>query len=304
MKFLLLFFDGIGLGADDPSYNPFAQAHLPTLHHILDGQRMHKHAVPIENTHVSFLALDACLGITGMPQSATGQAALLTGLNVPAILGYHYGPKPNPPIVEILRKGNLIQTLVQRKYRVQLLNAYPPSYFSAIESGHRLYSAIPLAMTQAGVYLKTLDDLIAGKALSADFTAIGWRDHLGISETPLISPRQAGERLAELAMQCDFSLFEYWLSDYVGHKQDMNSALALLETLDQVLMGLLSAWDMNHGLILMTSDHGNLEDLNTRHHTYNPVPLLVIGSPRLRKPFCASLNDLTDIAPSILSALP
>ena len=45
---------------------------------------------------VSLLALDAGLGVEGLPQSATGQAVLLTGVNIPAELGYHYGPKPNP----------------------------------------------------------------------------------------------------------------------------------------------------------------------------------------------------------------
>jgi 2,3-bisphosphoglycerate-independent phosphoglycerate mutase len=304
MKLLLLFLDGVGLGADDPMNNPFAHAHLPTLNYLLDGQRMLQGIAPFENQQVSLLALDACLGVPGLPQSATGQATLLTGTNVPALLGYHYGPKPNPPIAEVLRNGNLFNLLTRRGYRARFLNAYPPSYFSAIESRHRIYSAIPLAVTNAGIRLNTAEDLIAGLAISADFTAQGWRDRLGIHDAPMLTPHQAGIRLAELALQCDFSLFEYWLSDYVGHKQDMAAALALLETLDQVLSGLLSVWNMDQGLILVTSDHGNLEELNTRHHTNNPVPMLVIGSTHLRRTFCSSLSSLTDITPSILSVFP
>ena len=44
----------------------------------------------------------------------------------------------------------------------------------------------------------------------------------------------------------------------------MTAARTLLATFDEVLGGLVSAWDDAAGLILLTSDHGNLEDLSTR----------------------------------------
>lgn len=304
MRILLLFLDGIGLGTDDPASNPIARAEMPTLRKLLAGQRMLNSLPPFDSEYASFVPLDACLGVSGLPQSATGQATLLTGINVPEVLGYHYGPKPNPPIAELLRNGNLFKILVRRGYRVRLLNAYPPSYFAAIESKRRLYSAIPLAVTNAGIRLSTVDDLIAGEALSADFTGHGWRDHLDFPEVPLITPYQAGSRLAELSLQYDFSLFEYWLSDYVGHKQDMATALSILEILDQVLSGLISAWDQDQGLILIASDHGNLEELSTRRHTTNFVPAIVIGAPQLRQRLITSLRNLTHIAPAILAMLP
>jgi bisphosphoglycerate-independent phosphoglycerate mutase (AlkP superfamily) len=75
--------------------------------------------------------------------------------------------------------------------------------------------------------------------------------------------------------------------------------LRLLQTLDAVLGGLLAAWDDAAGLILLTSDHGNLEDLSVRGHTENPVPALVIGAPEIRRRFMAGLKDLTDVAPAI-----
>jgi bisphosphoglycerate-independent phosphoglycerate mutase (AlkP superfamily) len=64
-----------------------------------------------------------------------------------------------------------------------------------------------------------------------------------------------------------------------------------------VLGGLLEAWDDDAGLIIITSDHGNLEALDHRHHTANPVPTLVIGRDRAR--FAAGLRDLTHVAPAI-----
>ena len=50
---------------------------------------------------------------------------------------------------------------------------------------------------------------------------------------------QAGRKLASLAKEYDFSLFEYWASDYAGHHQEMDTAVGLMETFDGVLGGLL-----------------------------------------------------------------
>ncbi|HEX6305039.1 MAG TPA: hypothetical protein VFZ76_12675, partial [Anaerolineales bacterium] len=54
------------------------------------------------------------------------------------------------------------------------------------------------------------------------------------------------------------------------------------------------------GLIFLTSDHGNMEDLTTRRHTLNPVPGLVIGAQHLRDAFTPGLTDITAVTPSIL----
>jgi len=303
MNVLFLFLDGVGLGADDPASNPFARAAMPNLRTLLGGRRLLAEAAPLTTDRATLLALDACLGVEGAPQSATGQAALLTGRNVPFELGYHYGPKPNPAVAAHLQDGNLFRVVGQSGGRAALLNAYPEAYFAAIASGRRLHAAIPLAVTNAGVALKTAADLYAGHALAADFTGQGWRERLGLADTPLLTPDAAGRRMAALAQEYDFAFFEYWLTDFAGHHQDMAAALALLDVLDQVLGGLLAAWDDRPGLILITSDHGNLEDLSIRGHTRNPVPALLIGPAELRAPFAAPLHDLTDVAPAILAGL-
>ena len=303
MTFLFLFMDGVGLGADDSQYNPFARAALPNLTALLGGQALVASSAPLETQRASLLALDACLGVSGLPQSATGQAVLLTGQNVPASLGYHYGPKPNPAVASFLTNGNIFSRLEQAGQHTAFLNAYPPGYFAAIESGKRIYSAIPLAATSANLPLRTSDDLRLGRALSADFTGLGWRERLNEPDIPLLTAHQAGQRLARLASSYDFAFFEYWLSDYAGHGQELETACALLETFDLVLGGLLAEWDDAQGLILITSDHGNLEDLSTRRHTANPVPGLVIGAPELRHAFCDGLEDLTGVTPAILRSL-
>ena len=303
MHVLFIFLDGVGLGSEDERLNPFASASLPNLVGLLGGRRLLASSAPYTGERASLRALDACLGVAGLPQSATGQAVLLTGLNIPAQIGYHYGPKPNEEVARYLRNGNLFNRLMASGRRTTLLNAYPPRYFASIQSGRRLYSAIPLAVTSAGIPLKTDQDLKARQALSADFTGQGWREQLGIADIPVFTPDEAGQRMTELARQVDFSFFEFWASDYAGHHQDFSAAHNLLNTFDQVMGGLLKTWDDSEGLILITSDHGNLEDLSTRRHTTNPVPLLLIGALPLRQSFTQGIKDLTGITPAILDFL-
>jgi bisphosphoglycerate-independent phosphoglycerate mutase (AlkP superfamily) len=56
---------------------------------------------------------------------------------------------------------------------------------------------------------------------------------------------------------------------------------------------------MDGGVILITSDHGNMEDLSVRRHTLNPVPALIFGPVELRAGFIQEITDLTHIAPAI-----
>jgi 2,3-bisphosphoglycerate-independent phosphoglycerate mutase len=170
-----------------------------------------------------------------------------------------------------------------------------------------------IAMTaiQAGMSLKTIHDLQAGRAISADFTGKCWIDQLKIPDIPAITPNAAGVRMARLSSAYSFSIFEYWISDIAGHHQDMRAACSLLATLDDVLARLVHTWIDEEGLILITSDHGNLEDLSTRRHTTNPVPLIMIGASHHRRRFLAamekenpgSVNDLTRVAPAIQKLL-
>jgi 2,3-bisphosphoglycerate-independent phosphoglycerate mutase len=71
--------------------------------------------------------------------------------------------------------------------------------------------------------------------------------------------------------------------------------------LDGALAGLISAWDDEAGLIVLTSDHGNLEDLSARGHTTNLVPTLIVGE--RRDAFADGLHSLPDIAHAVLRVL-
>jgi phosphopentomutase len=71
-----------------------------------------------------------------------------------------------------------------------------------------------------------------------------------------------------------------------------------METLDGVLGGLVEEMG-DDLLVLVTSDHGNMEDMSTRRHTDAHVPALVIGEKNAREEFTRGMTDLTHIAPAI-----
>jgi hypothetical protein len=300
---LVLFLDGLGLGPADDENNPLAVAKMPTLSNLLDGGALVYETAPFEGELASLVAWDAQLGLPGRPQSASGQAVLLTGRNIPKEIGGHYGPKPNSSIREVLDDDNIFIEVVRRGGTATLLNAYPPGYFSAIKTKRRLYSAIPMAVVAADLPLKTFEDLQAGEAISADFTGVGWNSRSDFPHAPEYSPKDAGYLLAKLAQASNLSWFDYWLSDYAGHRGTRLEAITLLETLDAVLAGVLERWDLQNDLIVLTSDHGNVEDMSGRKHTLNPVPALTIGPHELRRPFTTGLKDLTSFYPSVISAL-
>lgn len=276
---------------------------MPNLNALLEGRSLLRESAPFVGEYATLLAIDPAVGVEGLPQSATGQAILLTGVNIPGELGYHYGPKPNREVAAYLNGETLFSRCVETGRKAALLNAYPPRYFHGIDSGKRLYSSIPLAVTNAGLSLFTHEDFFAGRALSADFTGQGWRDMLGFTDAPVLSEHEAGRKLAILAREYDFSLFEYWASDYAGHKQDFDQAVKLMESFDGVLGGLTKTLESEQWkdelLILVTSDHGNMEDLSTRKHTDAHVPALVIGNKSAREEFARGMTDLTHVAPAI-----
>jgi len=304
MKILFIFLDGIGLGEDNLGINPFANAQTPNLSRLLNGGSLFAECAPFIGEHATLLAIDPNLGVDGLPQSATGQAVLLTGKNIPLELGYHYGPKPNPEVAAYLNGETLFSHCTKNGKKAALLNAYPPRYFDGIDSGKRIYSSIPMAVTNAGLELFTQEDFYEGRAMPADFTGEGWRSFLGLTDSPVMKPHEAGRKLVSLAMEYDFSLFEYWASDYAGHKQQMDWAVAQMEMFDGVLGGLVESSELKDELlVLVTSDHGNMEDLSTRRHTAAMVPALVIGEKKAREEFTQGIKDLTHIAPAIWKAV-
>ncbi|MFB3816941.1 MAG: peptidase, partial [Candidatus Methylomirabilales bacterium] len=75
----------------------------------------------------------------------------------------------------------------------------------------------------------------------------------------------------------------------------------ILHGLDALLGALLARLDLSRHLVVLTSDHGNLEDLRTDRHTVNPVPTALWGAGAAEA--AAGIRALPDIAPAILRRL-
>jgi len=244
-----------------------------------------------------FRPIDANLGVGGLPQSGTGQATLFTGINCAEVAGRDFGPFPHSTSRSVIKERNLFME-VEKLTGVKpvFANGYPERFFRYIERTRR-WTVTTLCCTEAGVPLRTGDDLRRGEALSADITGATWPEP--DSGHKIITPIEAGRRLVRIAAKRPLTLFEYFATDKAGHSQDFERAAAALNSLDGLLEGVLESVASDQTLIL-TSDHGNLEDLSVKTHTRNPVPLLARGpaSGHLR-----SVDTLTSVLPALLSGL-
>jgi 2,3-bisphosphoglycerate-independent phosphoglycerate mutase len=298
---LFLFVDGIGLGDDDAEHNPFAIAHMPTLIGLTNGWRWLKGIGRQRSERAVFIPTDPRLGVPGRPQSGSNHAVILTGRNVPQIIGRHYGPKPDGATRAMLAQDNIFKRLTENGKRAGMLVGYPAGLLQNIERGKTLPSGMQQGAISGGQGLFTIADVEQQRALTAEYTGKALREYTGDARIPVLSEYDAGVRLVELARDYDFALHSHWMTDYIGHRGPLEKGVELLEVLDGVLAGVLDAWDDDDGLVILTSDHGNMEYIGDRRHTENDVPTLIIG--RDRDAFAEGFASLLDFAPRILRCL-
>ena len=290
MSVLLFFIDGLGIGTRG-EHNP------------LDGLA---DATPLaifqrEETATIFdgivVPTDPCLGVEGRPQSASGQTTILTGVNAPARIGHHKQGFPNAPLLDILREHSIFRQLTAACISpITFANAYTQRFF---DERPRWVSATTAAVEAADLNFKTVDDIRAGEALYQDFSN-GLLIARGEDVSPR-SPEQAAEVLAKITTSHRFTLYEYFITDKLGHAQDMNSSRLVLARLATMIRSLLEKLDLDRTTVILTSDHGNIEDLSTRSHTLNAVPTIVWGA--RRQEVAARIHNLADITPCIVTLL-
>ncbi|MBI3586958.1 MAG: metalloenzyme [Ignavibacteriales bacterium] len=300
MRVLLLFLDGVGIGKSDGTINPFFKAHLPNLRSLLGGELPHSKLKRISTARAELTPVNATLGVSGLPQSGTGQTAIFTGVNASKFIGKHFGPHPTTTLRPVVEEKNIFQRLKLAHKSVCFANAFPKQFFEYTSSGTRRLTVTTLSCQFSGVPLLTGESLRKNEAISADITRTHW-PKLGYPELPTVSSEEAGRHLWSITARHDFTLFEYWLTDHAGHSRDMNFSVDILERFDGLLGGLLGKFDFANSLLVLISDHGNIEDLSTKSHTRNPVPCIVVGGKR--KEFSAHVQNLTHITPTILKFL-
>ena len=148
---VLLFVDGIGIGKNNPEINPFFRARMPALTALCGGELPHGTFKKKSTDQADILAIDATLGVPGLPQSGTGQAAIFTGVNGAKKFGRHFGPHPPMILRQVIEEKNIFSQLMKRGKSVVFANAYPQRFFDYTASGHRRLTATTLSYQLAGL---------------------------------------------------------------------------------------------------------------------------------------------------------
>ncbi len=277
LKTIFIFVDGLGIGPDHPATNPLAGGRFPVL------EKMIRESTP----------LDACLGIEGLPQSATGQASLLTGINAPKAMGRHIEGFPPPSLKKLIQHENLFLKLHKLDVRCTFANCYLNVDPRNIPPRRQSVTTVMTQSALGGV--RGNPELAQGKAVCHDITR--WTMHQRGYDGPVISPEEAARHLIATAMDNDFTLFEHFLTDRAGHSGDLEQAGQCLDTLERFIATVSAFADQPGHLLLLSSDHGNIEDLSIRTHTRNPVPLVAVGH---QAGHFQSARSLCDVTPAII----
>lgn len=305
-RLTFIFVDGCGVGRRDGA-NPFFRSGCRFLPFWQGGMRLG------DGTPLS--AIDACLGIPGAPQSASGQTALFCGATADEIGRRHRNGYPDLSLRRTVRERNLLSLLRRKGIDARYLNAYPAherlftSRHVRIESDGRLWfspafperfrrmiSVTSCMLLASGQRPFSAADIRAGRALYQDYSNRSLiAQGLRLSE---FAPARAAAVLRGAARRFPFVLYEYFQTDVYAHRRGPEECAALVRDLDEMVGTLLAALDAERDTLVLTSDHGNLEDLALRGHTRNPVPLLAWGrhGARLR----GRIRSLSDVAPAIL----
>ena len=217
------------------------------------------------------------MGVLGTPQSATGQTALFTGINGAKILERHVTGFPTYTLRPLFREKSVIKRFVENGKKATLLNSYTDWYLNKIQSsrGKRFISASSLTQAASGLPFFTMKDYLAGKSLYMDIT--NWFLKSTGMNIALTTPKKTGRKLVSLARNYDLVLYEYFFTDKIGHEADMKSARKILNHIEGLLEGVWEEMDPEKELFILSSDHGNFEDLSHTHHTNHLVPTIVYG---------------------------
>ena len=294
-RIVFFFIDGLGAGPGDAGVNPMAAGEWKFFRVFQDS------TLPVElPQRGKAILIDATLGVPGLPQSATGQTTLLTGINAARHLGRHLYGFPNAELRDLLKEESIIKKLRDRGKNAAFVNAFRPIFFEIeTEKFLKYLSATTLSNLAGNAPFRSLQDLREERSIYQEFTNRSLREK-GF-DVPVFTPEKAGRILATVSRELDFSLFEYFQSDRVGHTADMKRAVGIIGMLDRFLDALLENTDLSNTTIIITSDHGNIEDLSRGTHTENMVPLMAWGN--RSEEVIRGARDIVDVPIKILKLL-
>jgi hypothetical protein len=231
------------------------------------------------------------------------------------LFGKHALSFPDATMREIIIKNNLLSKLNNLGRNAVFINAYPmhahffdknnvtideaglvhfsPEFPHAFKRRLSVTSCMMLAANQRPF---SENDLRNGHCLYQDFT-----NKLLIErgfDIPVFTPENAAKVLYNASCNHDFILYEFFQTDVCGHRGSFEEQTKLVTELNHLVKHLVSLLDRSKDTLIITSDHGNLEDSSNPLHTKNPVPLICWGNccEMIRNP----VNSLADVTPAIV----
>jgi len=292
---LLIFVDGVGIGENDPTINPFIKKQFNFLNKNF-GAIPHLNKKELSSDGKYLFPVDANLGVEGLPQSGTGQTSIFCGVNAPKIVGKHFGPFPYSTLKPIIEKENIFNSFLEKGMKVSFANAFPKIFFDYVNSGRKRLNVTTLMALGSNIKLYDVDDMLEGRGVSSDITQLRWNTKLKY-DIPIITPEEAAQRLMNITKENNFTLFEYFFTDHLGHGRNKEDFDILLDDLDRFLFKIISEISDDITL-LICSDHGNLENIGVKGHTTNPSLTITagIGALELKE----KIKDLSQIKSAIL----
>ncbi len=280
VKLIMIMVDGFGIPPEGWGRSVFANYCATEFVELFS-----RHSIP----------LDATLDVEGIPQSATGQTALFTGINAAVLMKAHLQGFPGPELRRVIADTNIFKTLLGLGRKVAFANAYVR--YGLKDLAQTRFRSVTTVMTEAALgFARALDNLLAGMAVYHDLTreSISGEYHI-----PMIKPAEASRHLIDISAQNDFTLFEYFMTDRAGHANDPALLGKVLGNLSEFVCALASSLPAGTALALC-SDHGNCEDVSTRSHTKNPVPFLYYAHQPADMSGMRSISDVSGFITRIL----
>jgi len=292
----MIFIDGVGIGENDAGKNPFIRYGFKAFEKIF-GSIPHLNNSTLINDPYFLFPVDPIMGVPNIPQSGTGQVSIFCGINAPKFVGKHFGPFPFSSTIPIIKEKNILKYFKEKGNNVFFANAYPKIFFDYLKSGKQRLSVTSLSCRLSGIPLNNASDVRSGRALTAEITNSRWNKKLKYN-LKIISPKTAARRLLRIAGRNHFTLYEFFLTDHLGHGRIPDEFDEIYNNLDGFLATILTEMDLENMTLIICSDHGNFEDLSVKAHTLNPALTLTAG--KYAEQLFNSIKDLSDIKPAII----
>ncbi len=130
------------------------------------------------------------------------------------------------------------------------------------------------------------------------------------------TPTMSSEKLSKVIIdnltnkRYDFTVLNFAAPDMIGHTGNLDAGIKCCQEVDKYLGQIIKAYLGVGGTVLVTADHGNIEEMINletgeidTEHSINPVPFIVVNKELSKKIKLRQEGILADIAPTILELI-